>query len=119
MIDRGLSRETVSNLRFLDLMGVLDDCSTYNLVIKRYLQIKDEDDKGALIENYLRELETYINPELYQKVKETEEQMKQQSQSESSELVSKAKHIRPSMSAMKAANDILNMMDNSKVERGE
>lgn len=119
MIDRGLSRETVSNLRFLDLVGVLDDCSTYNLVLKRYLQIKDEDDKGEIIENYLRELETFINPELYQSVKDAEEQMKQQSQMESSEMVSKAKHIRPSMSAMKAANDILNMMDNSKVERGE
>lgn len=119
MIDRGLSRETVSNLRFLDLMGVLDNGSTYSLILKRYLQIKDEDDKGALVENYLRELETYINPELYQKVKEAEEQMKQQSQSESSELVSKVRHIRPSASSMKAANDMLNMMDNSKVERGE
>ena len=117
-----MSEEAVSNLRFLDFMGVLDDGSRLNEMLKLYLKFENDKESGERTKGYLRELETYVNPALFKEVMETEEKMKQERFAASSDLVSSANQIRPTASTLKATNDMLNKlmgtMDNSRVERG-
>lgn len=117
-----MSEEAVSNLRFLEFMGVLDDDSRFNEMLKLYLRFEKDKEDDERTKGYLRELETYVNPALFKEVMETEEKMKKERFAESSDLVSSANQIRPTVSTLKATNDILNKlmgtMDNSRVERG-
>lgn len=115
MIERGLSDDTVSQLRFYDFQGALDD-SPYHMYIKWYLREEDVSDRLEERRNALNELESYID---YEAFNETQKQLKRRKSS--SDVVSNSEEVTPSAETMKMANDklnqLLNRMDNSAVER--
>lgn len=116
MIERGLSKDTVSQLRFYDFQGALDN-SQYHMYIKWYLKGEDVSDRLEERRNMLDELESYID---YEAFNETQKQLARKETS--SEIVSNSQEIMPSAETVKMANDtlnqLLNKMDNSAVERG-
>lgn len=115
MIERGLSDDIVSQLRFYDFQGALDD-SSYHMYIKWYLKGEDVSDRLEERRNALNELESYID---YEAFNETQKQLKKKETS--SDIVSKSIEVKPSKETMKMANDelnrLLNNMDNAAVER--
>lgn len=110
MIERGLSDETVSRLRYYRASGILDD-GMYGHVVSQHLDYLDEMEKSDEVVLVVKALQAFINPSMYNDKYGNETD-------EGPANIDTTKQIKPTPEMKMKAMKLLEGMDNAMVAMG-